>query len=489
MGLVTVLVSIVWTGSLPLSTTASADSGCPTAAEPPKSGSVYQVSTPAHFQWIKDANDSGSNAQWTYSYVQTANIDMAACTWSSVIASGSEFSGTFDGSGFTISNLTLSGATNSNNGIGVFARVGTTATIRETHLRNVTLTTSDSNVGLLVGALTGTLQQSSAAGSLTGGGNLGGLVGNNGGVIEDSWADVTVNDPSSGTSGGLVGVNGIGGTVGAIRRSFSTGIVLATGAGSRSGGLVGWNASGSIISDSYATGSVTGGSNAGGLVGDNRSSVSRSYATGSVSASTAHGLIGAASGSPSYTANFWDTQTSGQSSPGPGGSEATGKTTAQMTTYATFADAGWSITNGYSTSTTWGICPQFNNGYPFLTAIQSGDVCAGAAQSDPETIVLELDAGESTGCRSTTTRGTRGTWISLPLEVTCDTSDDVPSRTLLGWATRQDFPVDVAQRQFDNGWGAYETFDDTGRLTGVFVPAGGSTFLSLSGRLFAVWDS
>jgi hypothetical protein len=59
---------------------------------------------------------------------------------------------------------------------------------------------------------------------------------------------------------------------------------------------------------------------------------------------------------------------------------------------------------------------------------------------------------------------------------------------LLGWATSPNFPVEIAKRQVDNGWGAYETFNADGQLTGVFIPAGGATFLSTSGNLFPIWS-
>ena len=59
---------------------------------------------------------------------------------------------------------------------------------------------------------------------------------------------------------------------------------------------------------------------------------------------------------------------------------------------------------------------------------------------------------------------------------------------MLGWATSPNFPVEIAKRQVDNGWGAYETFNADGQLTGVFIPAGGATFLSTSGNLFPIWS-
>jgi hypothetical protein len=37
---------------------------------------------------------------------------------------------------------------------------------------------------------------------------------------------------------------------------------------------------------------------------------------------------------------------------------------------------------------------------------------------------------------------------------------------ILGWATYEEFPVDIAQRQIDNGWGAYEIATKTSASVG-----------------------
>lgn len=71
----------------------------------------------------------------------------------------------------------------------------------------------------------------------------------------------------------------------------------------------------------------------------------------------------------------------------------------------------------------------------------------------------------------------------------CTAPPSNPDATLLGWATTLDFPVDIAERQVDNGWGAYETFNETGQLTGVFIPAGGMTQVSAPNNLYAIWSN
>lgn len=114
----------------------------------------------------------------------------------------------------------------------------------------------------------------------------------------------------------------------------------------------------------------------------------------------------------------------------------------------------------------------------------------GGASGVPEaTETLSFDAGQGVTCRQAHATGRQGTWITLPGSSDCTAPSDTPNAMLLGWATTSKFPLDIARRQVANGWGVYETLDASGRITGVFIPAGGSTFLSNSNNLFAVWDS
>lgn len=83
-----------------------------------------------------------------------------------------------------------------------------------------------------------------------------------------------------------------------------------------------------------------------------------------------------------------------------------------------------------------------------------------------------------------------GSWIQVPSEGDCAITPDarfVPEVGLLGWATTPDFPVAIAQRQIDNGWGAYEMSDASGNLAAVFIPAGGWTQASSDTNLFPIW--
>ena len=123
-----------------------------------------------------------------------------------------------------------------------------------------------------------------------GNGNAGGLVGwNDEGTITNSYATGSVSG-SGADVGGLVGRN----SRGTITNSYATGSV--TEGDRRVGGLVGGNFRGTIT-NSYATGSVSGDEYVGGLVGytrGRRSSITNSYATGSATGSGnwVGGLVG-----------------------------------------------------------------------------------------------------------------------------------------------------------------------------------------------------
>ncbi|WCM28764.1 filamentous hemagglutinin N-terminal domain-containing protein [Sphingomonas sp. QA11] len=201
-------------------------------------------------------------------------------------------SGVFDGRGFTIAGLTINlpGV----NSVGLFGASGTV-------IKNVNLTGADITgaygVGILVGSADGsaTILNSSVAGAVHGTLNnnsqLGGLVGSNGGLIDGSSANVTIDTATAYSSGGLVGSN-----AGSITNSHAAGTVYGA---QWVGGLAGYNSG--TIDTSYASANVVGSpdgaagnsSNIGGLAGLNDGAISRSYATGDVVGGTAvGGLVG-----------------------------------------------------------------------------------------------------------------------------------------------------------------------------------------------------
>ena len=120
----------------------------------------------------------------------------------------------------------------------------------------------------------------------------------------------------------------------------------------------------------------------------------------------------------------------------------------------------------------------------------SGTLGGGGASGSLPTQAFELSLTptEGTQCTNSSQSGISGTWITLPGPNNCTPPASKPSAKLLGWATSPNFPVGIAKRQVDNGWGAYETFNADGQLTSVFIPAGGSTLVSAAGKLYTIWS-
>ena len=216
------------------------------------------------------------------------------------------FTGVFDGQGYVISNLYI----NRPNRIGaaLFAFAGNKeASGRAMEIRNLGLEDVNIRGGMSVAGLAGwngggTISRSYVTGRVAGGlfsygYDTGGLVAwNEGGTILDCYTDVEVTGESF--VGGLVGDEG-----GTIENSYALGNVTAS--SSPVGGLAGRGYG--IISNSHAAGNVSGAGHVGGLVGlltdegsgnDGIGIVSNSYAAGNVSGSRASvgGLAGSISG-------------------------------------------------------------------------------------------------------------------------------------------------------------------------------------------------
>ena len=223
-------------------------------------------------------------------YELTMNLDLenagdSFTGWAPIGGASNAFTATFDGGapGFTVSNLTIDNS--SLDRVGLFGETGPGSVIRSVTLEDVRIY-GDNFIGALVGRNAGSIIDSSATGNVWGSRSTGGLVGASihpGGVIVGSTAGVEVWDSSGGDGfymGGLVGLNG-----GPIIDSHATGNVIGE---QWVGGLVGQNSgAGGVnrISGSTASGTATSTfyGLVGGLVGWNNGPISDSHATGDVS--------------------------------------------------------------------------------------------------------------------------------------------------------------------------------------------------------------
>jgi filamentous hemagglutinin family protein len=214
-------------------------------------------------------------------YTLGANIDLSVTQqdsqmWNTVSGfspigdMSNAFSGSLDGTGHTISNLSIDRSAIPNSYAGLFGNTGGTSVIRNVGLVSGSVTGSDASTGSLVGSNAGTLENVFSNVGVTGNNGVGGLVGTNSGLISVASATGSVTLTGAGPlfGGGLVGIN-----TGSIKDAFAIGGVSG---GDVIGALVGYNTG--SIDRTYAFGNVSGtGTIIGALVGTNDGSIAASY--------------------------------------------------------------------------------------------------------------------------------------------------------------------------------------------------------------------
>ncbi len=243
-----------------------------------------------------------------------------------------QFGGTFEGLGNTISNFSIWDT--EDNGIGLFYYTKHKAVIRNLGMAKANVLAENTFVnyaGALVGENDGKIYNCHVDGGTVRTdftGTIGGLVGLSYGYIYRSWANVSVEGAVSTETGGL-----IGNAHGHVQDVYALGRVIA-GDNSDVGGLIGYNLA--HVSDAYSTGQVSGGQNA--RVGGSM---------GSTQLSGVHDV-------------YWDTETSGTGF-GAGGTNIdgiTGLTTAELQA---------ELPPGFAFSV-WAQDAKLNSGYPYLLA-------------------------------------------------------------------------------------------------------------------------
>jgi filamentous hemagglutinin family protein len=316
------------------------------------------------------------------SQFQLADDIQAAGTSSWVARFGSDgagfqsidsFEGRLDGDGFAILDLFQDGETGeSANSVGLFSSIGVNGIVENLDILDANLLGGGG--GILVNNNAGTISGVAVSGVISGDGfRVGGLVGTNTGLIQDSISEgsviATVVDSAFGGHhiGGFVGRN-----EGTIERSHSVALVSVVNTNPAStlnvGGFVGTVAApdsgslGGVVNDSYARGNVNFTSNQGsdvianlgGFAGLIENEINRSFSTGSTAnTGDANAFTGGfaavdGSGSSLTSTNFWDTVTSGATT----SVRATALTTAQFQDTAGFFTRagllGWDFANDWA---------------------------------------------------------------------------------------------------------------------------------------------
>jgi len=236
--------------------------GCkPEITDPVGNGTAmnpFKVATVADLKRVA-SGEQGPGGTWAKDkhYKQVADINLSSVSNWTPLSSNSFFSGTYDGGGYTISNLTINKSGISvydDTGSGLFLNVsGTVANVRLLNV-NITAATGMGSVASNV-RNGGTIHHCSVhnlalsassdlAGGVAGTISLGGTVSNCmtiGGTIGN-------NNSTLGTVGGIAGTNS-----GMIKNCYST--VNIKGNGIWYGGLVGYTSG--MVQYCYATGDVT----------------------------------------------------------------------------------------------------------------------------------------------------------------------------------------------------------------------------------------
>jgi hypothetical protein len=189
--------------------------------------------------------------------VTLPTVAAGSSNWTRIGWNGQNFTGSFDGQNYTISNLTIDSTSGDQ---GLFGYIGGAGVVK--------------NLGLVGGTVKGTQ-------------NIAGVAGWNQGTIENCYSSVNVIANATGMSdaGCLVGYNS-----GGIKDCYATGDV--TGADRAEGGLAGLNSG--TIENCYYSGTVIGDKSVGGIAGENSGTIKNSHANITVYAGDirAGGIVG-----------------------------------------------------------------------------------------------------------------------------------------------------------------------------------------------------
>jgi len=307
--------------------------------------------------WISTVADwselIATSADWDKNFILINDIDFGGANLTPVGKWDQPFTGIFDGHGHVLRNIVFEWQLNREAGLFGYIDNG--------RIQNLDVDKIDSSVtfaGSLCVSNRGTIRNCHVTGdSYIGGWDVGGLCAENLGTIDDCSSTASVFGGSN--AGGLCGFNG-----GTIQDSFATGWVVGED-GCSTGGLCGTNENGTITG-CYATGGVMSHGFPAGLCCSNSGTITNCYATGNISDMVDHiffnGLCAVNGGTISNC--FWDVETT--ECPESAGGE--GKTTAEMKTLATFAEAGWDFVGEMANGTedVWRMCAD-GVGYPRLS--------------------------------------------------------------------------------------------------------------------------
>ena len=274
---------------------------------PAQKDGVYQIGTADELVWFAKQVNGGSTA---ISGVLTAEIDLNGFDWTPIGSSAKKFSGSFDGAGHTIKNLTIDYQTAKSGErlyLGLFGYAEGTKDNRAA-IKNLPVQGSV-NAGSEFSVYSGNVAGVVACGSYV---DVSGVISRVNVTVDakvgsacgvGGLAGVLINSTATncGSEGNVSGVKNLGGLcyefyAGTMTGCYNTGAV--SGSGTCVGGIMGY-AKQAAIKDVYNTGAVSTTKNlVGGLVGEmEKSSLTNGYSTGKITVSESGGSsVGAAVG-------------------------------------------------------------------------------------------------------------------------------------------------------------------------------------------------
>lgn len=164
------------------------------------------------------------------------------------------FSGTLNGNGYTISNLTITaGNTTSSQNAGLFSEITSTGVVTNLNIKSVNINGQFKNVGAIAGVNNGTISRCSVTDgviiSTLSEANVGGICGKtvysttSTGRIDRTYSALTIQAQATNSNvGGLTGLNEGGIVINSYTTKFSTDDIISVSAiNSNVGGLIGYN--------------------------------------------------------------------------------------------------------------------------------------------------------------------------------------------------------------------------------------------------------
>ena len=197
------------------------------------------------------------------------------------------FTGSLDGMGYTISDLTIERSGESY--VGLFGCL--TESARVTNLTLSGSISGQSSVGGIAGKNLGLIRNVANKAAVKGNSSVGGITSTNYGTVEFVSNSGSITATNGGSVGGIASSNGDGNKTGIIKYAENTGAVIGWG---NLGGIAGVNNSKGTIENAVNQGAILGGVAVGGIVGENSGSIRNTENSGNIIGviSAAGGIVG-----------------------------------------------------------------------------------------------------------------------------------------------------------------------------------------------------